>query len=195
MPEYAVFLELYFIRNSAEDTDLDEISEEEMMARNHSFDYTDNNIGDIMEYVKTFSPYEVADNFCGLYDIVEGSEKWIHTNDGKLTLTFHIKMDTEETIEEIRDMFLNDSLEDGPYEGVCINFGKIEFMGEDSDGFGKINFNYDLLYIPEDVNFEVVKEDLEKTIGELLNIILEDIMLREAETNETGNSDTQQSTE
>ena len=117
MPEYAVFLELYFIRNSAEDTDLDEISEEEMMARNHSFDYTDNNIGDIMEYVKTFSPYEVADNFCGLYDIVEGSEKWIHTNDGKLTLTFHIKLDKEETIEEIRDMFLNDSLEDGPYEG------------------------------------------------------------------------------
>lgn len=86
-------------------------------------------------------------------------------------------------------------IEDGPYEGVCINFGKIEFMGEDSDGFGKINFNYDLLYIPDDVNFEVVKEDLEKTIGELLNIILEDIMLREAETNETGNSDTQQPTE
>lgn len=86
-------------------------------------------------------------------------------------------------------------IEDGPYKGLCVNFGKIEFIGENSDGFGKINFNYDLLYIPEDIKLEDVKEDLEKTLGEVLNTILEDIMLREAETNETGNSDTQQPTE
>ncbi len=129
MPEFAVFLELFFVANSPDDCWDESPSEMEIMAKRQSFEHTSHNIGNIMKYVMSFPPEEMADNFCGLYDIVDESERWIYNNDGgKLTLTFHIKMEEEETIEHIECMILNDSLEDrtrlrvrsgedGPYEG------------------------------------------------------------------------------
>lgn len=83
---------------------------------------------------------------------------------------------------------------EGPFTGICVNFGKIEFIGEDGEGNGKINFDYDLLHIPAHINFHASKEAIEKTVGDVLNAILEDITNNEA-VNETGNPDTQQSTE
>ncbi len=120
MPKYAVFFELFFVPHE-EDYDYDEddnddeaVKTEKIQAKKHSFDYTSNNIGDIMEYVRSFPAEDYTDNFIGLYDIEPGTAKW-HTTDGKTTFSFQII--TDDTIENIIDLYMINSLEDGPYEG------------------------------------------------------------------------------
>jgi len=76
------------------------------------------------------------------------------------------------------------------YKGMQFNIGKIEFAGEDENGNGKINFDYNLLFIPEGVNYTEEREEIEAAIAATLQQILEQVV-----KNETGNDDTQQSTE
>ncbi len=121
MPKYAVFFELFFVCHSTNDIDYDfdfdeddDLSPEKIQAKKHSFDYTSNNIGDIMEYVRSFPAEDYTDNFIGLYDIEPGTAKWITT--GETTIfSFHIT--TDDTVEEIIDLYMMNSLEDGAYEG------------------------------------------------------------------------------
>jgi hypothetical protein len=118
MPKYAVFFELFFVPHYPDEVYIDsddvDVQNEILQARAHSFDYTSNNIGDIMEYVQSFPAEDFAENFIGLYDIEPETAKW-HKTDGKTTFSFQIT--TDDTVEEIISQYLHDSLEDGPYEG------------------------------------------------------------------------------
>ena len=89
--------------------------------------------------------------------------------------------------------------QDGPLQGICFTFGKIEFMGEDEEGNGKINFDYHLIHIPESITFEEQRDTIESHIGAVLKQVLEEQVANEKNNqevvNETGNPDTEQSAE
>ena len=78
---------------------------------------------------------------------------------------------------------------EGPYEGLCLVFGPVEFKGEDENGNGLINFDYHLLFIPDTINFEEQKSDVEAFVGQLLQHILE-TQVRDT-TDETGTINTE----
>ena len=80
-------------------------------------------------------------------------------------------------------------IQEGPYEGMCLVFGPIEFKGEDENGNGLINFDYHLLNIPEAINFQEEKAGIEEFVGQLLQHLLE-TQVRDA-NNETGTSNTE----
>lgn len=81
----------------------------------------------------------------------------------------------------------------GDFQGVQFQFGPIEFAGEDENGNGQINFNYVLLNVPEEINIEESREQIEEVIGMILQEILEEQMLNSTEdVNETGNLDSDQ---
>lgn len=83
------------------------------------------------------------------------------------------------------------SLTEGELDGICFNFGKIEFVGEDEEGFGKISFDYDLLFLPEHIILEDIKDNLEEEIGVVLKQVLEDMSTGEYD-NEAGNPNPEQ---
>jgi len=82
---------------------------------------------------------------------------------------------------------------DGPFQGLCFVFGPIEFAGEDEQGNGIINFDYHLLFIPETVNFEEEKFEIEQMVGNVLQRILETLV--EKNSDETGTGDTESTDE
>lgn len=82
---------------------------------------------------------------------------------------------------------------EGPHAGLHFTFGQIEFLGEDADGNGNISYDYDLLFIPEHIDLLEQKDEVEETIGVVLQGILENLL--DEESNETGNTDTEQPTE
>lgn len=88
-------------------------------------------------------------------------------------------------------------ISEGDYEGVCFVFGPVEFLGEDKEGNGRVQFDYHLLFSPEGVILEEHREHLEGVIGLVLHKIFEDMVKTpEGETtDEIGNTDTEQSTE
>lgn len=81
---------------------------------------------------------------------------------------------------------------DGPFQGLCFVFGPIEFAGEDERGNGKVKFDYHLLFIPANVNFEEQKFELEQMVGSVLQRILENLV---ESSNETGDSNTESTDE
>lgn len=86
---------------------------------------------------------------------------------------------------------------DGEFSGLHFNMGRIEFLGEDEEGNGKIEFDYNLLLVPAGVNIEERKQDVEELISQVLHAILEQMVenSKKEVTDETGNVDTQQSAE
>ena len=86
---------------------------------------------------------------------------------------------------------------DGPFTGLHFVLGRIEFKGEDEEGNGRIEFDYTLLLSPEGVNVQEQKNEIEALISEVLHAIIEKMVenAKKGEMNETGNDDTQQSTE
>lgn len=64
-------------------------------------------------------------------------------------------------------------IQEEPYIGLSFVFGPIEFVGENSDGSGLINFDYHLLSIPEHINLEEQRKGIESVISEILQNILE----------------------
>lgn len=83
---------------------------------------------------------------------------------------------------------------EGPMTDIAFTFGKIEFLGEDEEGNGKINFDYHLLSVPESINLEERKDEIEGHIGEVLKVLLEENLTRD-QANETGNDDSNESVE
>lgn len=81
-------------------------------------------------------------------------------------------------------------IDEGQFEGLCFNFGKLQFMGEDPDGNGRIQFEYDLISSPESLilNDETTPQ-LEAVVSEILNEIIINT-LEDQELNETRDSDT-----
>lgn len=80
---------------------------------------------------------------------------------------------------------------EGLFVGLHFSFGQIEFAGEDENGNGKINFDYNLLYIPEHINLDESKPDVEQMIGTILQHVLETMVTND----ETGTSDTESTAE
>jgi len=80
---------------------------------------------------------------------------------------------------------------EGGFEGVHFNFGKIEFVGEDEQGNGKINYDYNLLYIPDTIILDMDRPLLERELGNILQTILETLVPK----NETGTGDTESTDE
>lgn len=84
---------------------------------------------------------------------------------------------------------------EGPYEGVHFNFGPIQFMGEDEEGNGKINFDYNLLFLPENINLDEDRPGLEDMVGTTLQHVLETMVKNSEDNNETGTGDTESTTD
>lgn len=86
---------------------------------------------------------------------------------------------------------------EGRLAGMHFSLGRIEFLGEDEEGNGKIEFDYDLLLVPADVNVEEHKPEIEADISAVLQTILEKMVenSKTEGTDETGNDDTQQPAE
>ena len=102
---------------------------------------------------------------------------------------FEIKRLNEIVEEETSEFFLE--ISEGKFQGIQFQFGAIEFAGEDENGNGKINFNYQLLNVPEEIKLsENTREDLHNTLGDILQEILEAQVLNSTEElHETGNLD------
>ncbi len=86
---------------------------------------------------------------------------------------------------------------EGDFIGMHFSLGRIEFIGEDEERNGKIEFDYDLLLVPAGVNVEEQKSEIEAVISAALQTILEKMVenSKNEGIDETGNDDTQQSTE
>lgn len=84
-------------------------------------------------------------------------------------------------------------IEEGKFNGTCFNIGKIEFMGEDEEGNGKIAYDYSLFSLTEGLILEEEKADLEQVVGEILHDVivksLEDNTSENKDDNESGNFD------
>jgi len=66
-------------------------------------------------------------------------------------------------------------IEEGPFKGVCFNFMKIEFLGEDTDGNGRLAFDFDLIFCPEDVILhDGNKKEFESALGDIMKDVLEE---------------------
>ena len=63
-------------------------------------------------------------------------------------------------------------IDEGPFDGSCFNISRIEFMGEDGEGNGRITFDYALFHLTEGLILDEVKIDLEKAVGEILNDVI-----------------------
>jgi hypothetical protein len=69
-------------------------------------------------------------------------------------------------------------IEDGAFKDICFNFEKIEFLGEDTEGNGRLAFEFDLISVPEGVILnDANKDEFEKTLGEIMKHILEEYIL------------------
>jgi len=62
---------------------------------------------------------------------------------------------------------------DGPYMGLHFNYGNIEFVGENEDGSGNLNFNYTVLFTPRWVDSKRDIKKIEVEIGVILRAIIE----------------------
>ena len=81
---------------------------------------------------------------------------------------------------------------EGQFTGLCFVYGPIQFDGEDEHGNGKVNFDYHLLFIPANVNFEEQKFEVEQMVGGVLQQIMESLV---ENTDEAGTADTESTTE
>jgi len=88
-------------------------------------------------------------------------------------------------------------IDEGDYTGLSFVFGPIKFLGEDEEGNGRIEFDYDLLFIPERIDISEHRSNIEHMIGMILHNILEDAAKKQEgdNINEAGNIDPEQSVE
>ena len=76
---------------------------------------------------------------------------------------------------EADDKFWAIQLTEGKYAGVVFRYGTIKFVGEDEEGFGHIQFEFDVITTPEDIKREdVTGEEFDKIAGEILQGIIRD---------------------
>lgn len=113
----------------------------------------------------------------------------------------HALPDDTKSVEMDVDHYIQ--IDEGDFEGVQFTFGKIQFLGQDDEGQGRIIFDYDLVSVPEHMKFsttadltedslEEIRVQLEALLGDIMQQILSDITLPESgEQNEIGNADTE----
>ena len=105
---------------------------------------------------------------------------------------YHVKLNDRFKDRTDAEFFIE--VTDGEHAGVCFNLGKLEFLGEDEDGSGRISFDYDLLFVPETIKLDGQVQEIEQTIGKVLQEILEDTV-RKGDVNETRDIDSEQPSE
>lgn len=87
-------------------------------------------------------------------------------------------------------------IDDGPFKGICFNFEKIEFLGEDEEGNGRLAFEFDLIFVPEGVILnDGNQKEFETALGEIMKTILEDYVLEHPLLDETTDEDRNADTE
>jgi|APGre2960657373_1045057.scaffolds.fasta_scaffold00185_4 hypothetical protein len=91
-------------------------------------------------------------------------------------------------------------IDSGPLQGTCFTFGTVEFTGEDAEGNGIINFDYNLIHLPETIILQERREEIEGNIGKILQTIMEQQVedkrnISTENVNETGDPDTEQPSE
>lgn len=106
-------------------------------------------------------------------------------------LKYEVKPNTFYKENNTADFYIE--VMEGPLTGLCFVYGPIQFVGEDEDGNGKINFDYHALYIPHTIDFTAQKDDIESTVSLILQHILE--KMAEDKDNETGTGDTESTTD
>jgi hypothetical protein len=106
--------------------------------------------------------------------------------------SFNVK--TNDRFQDSTDAEFFIEVADGEHAGLCFNLGKVEFLGEDEDGSGRVSFDYDLLFTPETVNLDEQKQEIEQTIAAVLREILE-ATVRNGDINEIGDIDSEQPSE
>lgn len=90
---------------------------------------------------------------------------------------FHLKKNT--THPDLKETHYI-HIDDGELAGMCFLFGKIEFMGEDEDGNGRVMFDYDLISMPEHIT---LNEDTKKQVEAEVSVILNEIIINSLEQN------------
>ena len=82
-------------------------------------------------------------------------------------------------------------IDEGPFSGACFNISRVEFMGEDEEGNGRITFDYTLFYLPEQLLHEDIQMELESAVADILNDIIVNSLEKTTnqENNENRNTD------
>lgn len=76
-------------------------------------------------------------------------------------------------------------LEEGTFAGVTYRYGKVQFLGEDEEGNGLINFEYDVLDPGPFTVEQIVGDEVDKIFGEILQeLIIESLKEKEKQNNE-----------
>lgn len=64
-------------------------------------------------------------------------------------------------------------IDEGPFKDVIFKYMSIEFRGEDENGFGLVNYNYEIIEDTASL-VESKQESFEEYAGKILNAILEE---------------------
>ncbi len=123
MAKFEVTIKFYFNESDSYEDD-----EEDFETKQKSFDNTN---FDLEKHLSSYNPNDFVQDFSGMdFDVIPNSTKWF----SKDTLYFIVESYYENTTEkDIFDNLINDSLEDGPYEGfdncwvVPTSDGKYEY--------------------------------------------------------------------
>jgi hypothetical protein len=102
----------------------------------------------------------------------------------------NFKVRTLETPEKDFDYIIE--ITEGPFDGLCFHYGKIELGEDDGQGNGQIKFDYDIAFLPENVTLEDNKELIDEVAGNVLTQIINDIVEREKNSEENRNTDSEQ---
>ena len=86
----------------------------------------------------------------------------------------------ERFVDTCKDEYYIEIL-DGPFEGLCFNFKKLEFLGEDTEGNGRLAFEYDLIFVPKGITLHDNMKALEAELGVVLNVVLQNYVLENPE--------------
>jgi hypothetical protein len=84
-------------------------------------------------------------------------------------------------------------IEEGKYEGIIYRYGKVQFLGEDEEGNGIINFEYDVLesglFTPE----EIQGEEIDKIFGDILQELIIESLKEKQQNENTREGDSEES--
>lgn len=79
-------------------------------------------------------------------------------------------------------------LDESEYVGVVYRYGEVKFIGEDTEGNGILNFEYEVI---EDMGIspkELTSKEFESILGDILTNLIQEAVELKDEKNREGNS-------
>ena len=73
-------------------------------------------------------------------------------------------------------------IDEGAFKDVIYKYMKVDFLGEDSNGFARVNYNYEIVEDSKSI-VESNQESFEEYAGKILNAILEESLKEQDGTN------------